>query len=239
MKNLDPFRITPNNDQQPENEPEPSRLERFVIGLRCFIWIVAAKAPSLMERCSKMTQMRATGTGVYLLTVTPFLAFIAMCQFLKPLQLGFLAIIFAAIWAVMVVIGDRLVLLFQTAATGYGKWVKAGFRFAGAAITGFLVTEALIVGFFSSSIDRAMRDRIDTQVAIMEKKARTENAARKDELTAENQKMQERLDSFRSTREEADRLRHAEADGLLGHPKGEDVNYARRKESWQRASEEY
>lgn len=238
MKHLNPFTRTM-DEPQLEVDLEPSRIERFLTTLRWFTWIVAAKAPSLLNRCSKGTQMRATGTGTYLLTVTPFLAFIAMCQFLKPLQLGFFAFVFAAIWAVMVVIGDRLVLLFQTGATGKAKWAKAGFRFAGAAITGFLVTEALIVGFFSSSIDRAMRGRIDTQVAITEKKARTENAARKDELTAENQKLQERLDAFRDTRDEADRLRHAEADGLLGHPKGEDVNYTRRKESWQRASDEY
>src|SRR5439155_17907886 len=61
-----------------------------------------------------------------------------------------------------------------------------------------------------------------------------------DELRAENQNLQERIDGFRAVRDEADRLRNAEADGqIAGHPAGEAQHYARRKDDWERASAEY
>src|SRR5439155_26916296 len=123
---------------------------------------------------------------------------------------GFITYIGALIWACFVPMLERFAIIFQTGASGVGKWVKAGFRFAGAAISGFLVTEAIIVLLFASTIDRGIRNRIDTQVALMEKKARVENAARRDELRAENQNLQERIDGFRAVRDEADRLRNAE-----------------------------
>lgn len=238
MRNLDPFRITSNNDPQPE--PEPSRFRRFVRFCRRAAWWAAAKDPDTVEtQCTPGTQMKFTSIGIHVGVIIPALAFVGMYQFLKPLDLGALGYAGAAIWAAIVPMIERSALLAQAGATGAKKWATAGVRFAGAAIVGLLISKAIIVMFFGASIERAIRERVDTRVAQMEKKARTENTASKGELAADNQKLQERLDTYRARRDEADRLRHAEADGEMGHVKGEGIHHARRKEAWERAAAEF
>lgn len=240
MKNLDPFRITSNNDQQPANEPEPSRFSRFVRFCRRAAWWIAAKDPDTVEtQCTPGTQMKFTSIGIHVGLIIPALAFVGMYQFLKPLELGVLGYFGSAVWAAIVPMIERSALLAQVGASGASKWATAGVRFAGAAIVGLLISKAIIVMFFGASIERAIRERVDTRVAQMEKKARTENTARKEELLAESKKLQDRLDSYKATRDEADRLRHAEADGEMGHEKGEGKHHARRKEAWERVAAEY
>lgn len=239
MTNLDPFRISSNQTPLDLPQSEASRWISFRRIVRRAFWSIAGKDPDIVEACSAGTQMRATATGIYMVTVIPILAFVAMFQFLKPLDLGVAGVAGATVWAIVMPLLDRLVLLFQTGATVAAKWIKAGFRFAGTIIMGLLVTEALIIMFFASTIDRAMRQRIDTEVSQATTQAREENAEQMNVLTAERKLLQDRLESFRSARDEADRLRHAEADGELGHARGEGIHHARRKEAWERAAAEY
>src|SRR5947208_1841128 len=98
MKNLNPFTRN-NDDPRPEPMPEPSSLQRFAAALRRFTWWTAARDPDLAARCPKSSQMRFTAIGMYMITILPVLAFTAMFQFLKPLQLGFITYIGALIWA--------------------------------------------------------------------------------------------------------------------------------------------
>ncbi|MFN0279196.1 MAG: DUF4407 domain-containing protein [Pyrinomonadaceae bacterium] len=237
MRNLDPFRIHDDPDRQPKSEP--SWLRQIAEAARRFAWWAAAKVPNLVAHCSPNTQMKCTAIGVYIVVVLPILAFVAMFQFLRPLQLGIWGFVGAIAWAVFVPLLDRLVLLYQTGAKGAAKWIKAGIRFAGAGVTGLLVTEAIITLLFSFTIDRAIRARIDTQVAQTEARARVESTTRKEELLQDNASLQKRLDDFKAIRDEANRLRNAEADGQLGHAPGEAQHYNRRKGDWERASAEF
>jgi hypothetical protein len=240
MKKLDPFRHNSNTDSQPKPAIAVSRFRRFVLAGRRAAWWFAAKDPNVVEtRCTPPTQMRYTSIGIHIGIIIPLLAFVGMNQFLKPLDLGVLGYAGSAIWAGIVPMIERSALLAQTGSTGARKWITAGVRFAGAVIVGLLISKAIIVMFFGSSIDRAIRERVDTQVAQMEKKARARNAVRKEELVEENRGLQERLDTFRAARDESERLRHAEADGQLGHPAGEAIHYTRRREAWERAAAEY